>query len=143
MPLKYTKFQFFLYEKLVLSNKISVEEISKRIPMPASTLYNYLEGQTVCPIELLAPFYNATKDIDFLNFIIDDTDQRLVPKNAGNSRKSIIEETLDIASSSGALITAVQDALRNGLIVNSKKREIIRAINKTQKELEDLRRKID
>lgn len=113
MPLKYTKFQFFLYEKIILSNKNNVEEISKKIPLPASTLYNYLEGQSACPVELVAPFYNATKDIDFLNFIIDDTDHVLVARKCSGPKKSIIEEALNVASSNGQLISIVKDGLKN------------------------------
>ena len=143
MGMKYTRWQMFLYEKLILSKDYNIEELSRRMGIPASTLYNYVEGQSTCPPELIQLFYNATKDPDFLSFIINDTDYILVLRKAASSKKSTLEVTLDIASSTGQLISIVQKALKKGLIPNASKKEIITGINTIQKELEGLRRKIE
>lgn len=141
--MKYTRWQMFLYEKLILSQRYSVEDLSRRMGIPASTLYNYIEGQSTCPPELISLFYNATKDPDFLNFIINDTDQILVSRKVGGSGKSTLEVALDIASSTGQLVASVQKALKKGLMPNNSKKEIVKGINATQKNLEGLRRTIE
>ena len=142
MPRAHTKYQFFLYEKFI-GGQHNIIDTSRKILVPASTLYNYAEGVSTCPVDLVAPFYNSTNDPDFLNFIINDTDLMLVPKKEGKGEKTVLEETLDVSVACGNLTRTVQKALKDKEITRNEGRLIVKAINEAEKELEDLRKKID
>ncbi len=141
MPRAHTKYQFFLYDKFI-GGQHNIIDTSRKTLIPPSTLYNYVEGVSTCPVDLVAPFYNATKDPDFVNFIINDTDLMLAPKQEGKGDKTILEETLDVSVACGNLTRTVQKALKDKTITRNEERLIIKAINEAEKELEDLRKKI-
>lgn len=141
MPLKHTAFQFFLYEKF--NGQHDITNIVRKMLQNRSTFYNYIEGETYCPVDLVAPLYNATKDRDFLDFIINDTDLKLVPRQEGKGDKTVLEEVLDVGVACGHLTETIQKALKDKVIDRNEKRSIIKTINKAEKELEDLRKKIE
>ena len=147
-PPKHIKFSQLMYEKLIATEgEFNIKRVAKLTGIPAPTLYKYAEGEATPPADLVPMLYNATKDIDYLLFIIDDTDQMLAPRPKADAEKSVLEETLDVAAKCGSLVDMVQVALdaesESGRDLSPKEKTgIIKAINKSEKELEDLRNKI-
>ncbi len=136
------KFSQLLYEKLIGTEQYSSKMVARRTGVPLSTLYKYCEGTYNPPAEFVSMVYNATGDVDFLDFIINDTDKMLVDKQKGAAEKSVVEEALDVAGACGRLMEEVQNALKDKSLNNSEKVGIERAINIAEKELEDLRERI-
>jgi 6-phosphogluconate dehydrogenase len=90
----------------------------------------------------VSKIYNATGDVDFLDFIINDTDKLLIDKQKGDADKTVVEEALDVAGACGKLIATVQEAMEDKKMTPSEKTCIEKSINRAQKELEDLRERI-
>ena len=138
MAMKHQGFQSLLYLKFINEKLYRVEDVARKIGTSSSTLYNYIEGISTFPPDLIAPLYNATGDIDFLIFITKDTDKRLTHREATAGEKHVIEETLDVAASAGDLVKKVQLALKDGHISVSEAKRILRTVDKAHKELEEL-----
>lgn len=143
MTIKHVEFGQLLYDKLISQELHTVKSIARRTGTPASTIYKYCEYTLVVPAGFESKVYNATKDLDFLNFIIDDTDQMLVDRHKGKGEKTVLEETLDVGVACGQLTKIVQKALKDKTITDREERLIVKAINEAEKELEDLREKIN
>ena len=140
MAFKYTKFKELLKSKLVFSEEYKLSDIARKMNVPVSTLYHYTEDNAPhFPIELLAPLYNATKDPSFLNFILADTDLMLAPRQYSSEGKTVKDEMLEAAAAGGSLVQKVVDAIRDRLMSDVEKGAIMAAIDKNEKELEDLR----
>jgi hypothetical protein len=144
MTIKHFQYAQLLYDILISQKRYTVEFVARRTGTPPSTIYKYCEGTLVVPVEFQSKIYNATGDIDFLNFTIDDTDKVLIDRLRGEGKKSVLEETLDVASASGKLIARVQKALdeksEEGKDLSNKENKAIdKDINSVIKELEDLR----
>ena len=80
MPYRYNRFQFFLYQIFLQEKRHDAQDVARKLGLPASTLYHWIEGENAFPVDMLAPLYNATHDIDFLNFILNDTDQMMIAR---------------------------------------------------------------
>lgn len=144
MTIKHVEFGKLLYEKLISQKLYTVEAVARRTGTPASTLYKYCEGVLVVPAEFISKVYTATGDIDFLWFVVGDTDKVLIDKQRGNGTKSVLHEALDVTAAVGYLIHSVQKALdirsENGKGLSLSELKIIsKNINMVIKELEDLR----
>lgn len=142
MPIRYLGFQNLLYRKFISPGEHDAKKIAHAINESLSSFYKYCEGNWYCPPDLISRIYNATKDPDFLNFILNDTDLMLAPRKNVAPDKSVLEETLDVASAAGSVVAKIDNALKDGRINDIEIRQIIHAIDKGEKELEDLRRKI-
>lgn len=136
----YDGFRSLLYYKICGSKNHKVDDIARKMGLSVSTLYNYIEGINNFPPDLMAPLYNATHDIDFLNFVLNDTDQMAVDRKTAQVKGGLLEETLDVAASSGKLVAEIQKDLRDKRISVNEKRTIEKQINGAVKELEDLRK---
>lgn len=140
MPMKYREFSNFLYNKFYYAtNKHTVEDIRKKMGIARTTFYNWIEGEAQFPPELIGNLYNATHDIEFINFFLDTTDLMAIKRQETREQKTIIEEALDVASHSGQVVSLVQKALKDNKIDNKEKREIKNAINQALSELEELK----
>ncbi len=135
-------YEHLLYDKFIATDQHCIKEVARKTNIPPSTLYKYCAGNIRPPVDIVASLYNATKDEDFLNYIIDDTDKKLADRYPGKGEKTILEETLDVSVACGRLIEVIQKALKDKDIDRNEKRLIIKSINKAEKELEDLRGKI-
>lgn len=144
MPvIKYQAFQSLLYRKFVSPGEHDAKKVAHALNESLSNFYNYIEGFCYCPPDLIARIYNATKDTDFLNFILDDTDLMLAPRKSADPEKSLLEETLDVAAALGDVVKKTQAALKDRRLNASERTKIIHAINASEKELEDLRQKVN
>ncbi len=144
MTIKHVEFGKLLYTKLIYEKLYTVELIARRTNTPASTVYKYCEGTLVTPADFVSKVYNATKDIDFLDFVIGDTDKVLIARHRGGGEKTVLEETLDVASAFGHLSQSVQKAQaktsESGTgISDSESRVIYKHLNSIIKEVEDVR----
>lgn len=137
--IKNTEFQLLLQQKIVLSGKYSIEEVARAIDVPKNTLYHYLEGRSTFPVDKVGPLYNYTQESAFLDFVVRDTDMMLTYRQPGSAGKPIVDETLDVAAELGNVVKSVRDALMDRGISDAENAGIVEAINKAQKELEDLR----
>ena len=139
MSTSHAKFSHLMYEKLIGTELYPVKSIARRTGVPMSSLYKYCDGTMNSPVEIVAKIYNATGDKDFLHFIIDDTDQMLIDKQKGSAERPLMEEALDVAGACGRLMEEVQKAMKDKKLTKAEKFKIEKAINASQKELEDLR----
>lgn len=143
MPvIKYQAFQSLLYRKFISPGEHDAKKVAHALNESLSNFYNYIEGFCYCPPDIISRIYNATKDPDFLNFTLNDTDQMLTDRQSAKADKSVLEETLDVAASSGRVILKVQEALKDGRINEIERKNIIKAIDAAEKELEDARKVI-
>ena len=126
MPYRYNRFQFFLYQIFLQEKRHDAQDVARKLGLPASTLYHWIEGENAFPVDMLAPLYNATHDIDFLNFILNDTDQMMLARKPAEVKGGMLEETLDVAAATGKLVAEIQkDLADKRLSVNEKKALII------------------
>jgi len=141
--LKHVEFQFLLYSKFISplgdEPKHDADHAAREIGISRSTLYNYIEGECYCPPDLISRIYNATGDVDFLNFIVNPTDKRLVDKESVRAEKGLVEEVLDVAGTAGGLVNMVREALADGRLSALEQHQILRGIEGVHKELEDLK----
>lgn len=142
MPVRYLGFQNLLYRKFISPGEHDAKKIAHAINESLSSFYKYCEGNWYCPPDLISRIYNATKDPDFLNFILNDTDLMLAPRKTAAPEKSLVEETLDVAVSLGDVVKKTQTAIEDGRLNDLERRKIIHAIDAGEKELEDLRKKV-
>ena len=140
MPIKHLGFQSLLYFKVIHSKLYRVEDVARKMGESPATLYGYIEGKATFPPDLIGPLYNATRDQDFLNFILNDTDQMLAARQAAREVRSVLEETLDVAAAAGGLSQLVQRAMADGDIDEVEARRVQRSINNVHRELEELAR---
>jgi len=139
MGIKHLGFQNLLYSKFVSPGEHDAKAVAQALGESLSSFYNYVEGVTYCPVDLVARLYKVTGDMDFLNFIISGTDMMLAPRQKATIDKGILEEALDVASASGKVVARVHSALEDGVIGAAERRRIMREIDAAQKELEDAR----
>ena len=142
MPINHIGFQNLLYQKFISPGQHDAKKIAHAMNVSMTTFYNYCEGNAYFPPDLLSRLYTVTGDPDFLNFILNDTDQQLAPRQIQSPKKSIVEETLDVAAALGDVVKKTQNALEDKSINDLEKRKICQAIDKSEKELEELRLKI-
>ncbi len=145
---QHIEFGKLLYSILIAEKRYTVEFIARRTGTPASTIYKYCEGTLIIPVEFQAMIYNATGDIDFLNFTIDNTDKILIDRHPGEGKKSITEETLDVAAAFGHLAQSIQKAQHKeseggAKISYSESLVINKQLNAIIKEAEDVRASIE
>ncbi|MEK6530999.1 MAG: phage regulatory CII family protein [Deltaproteobacteria bacterium] len=139
MPIKHLGYQNLLYRKFVSPGEHDAKRAAQAIGESLSSLYNYIEGISYCPPDIISRLYNATKDTEFLSFIVDDTDQALTERRQRPPGKSVLEEALDVAAAIGGLVHATKGALDDGRISEADRTKILRAIEKGHNELEDLK----
>lgn len=138
--IKHTEFQMLLQQKILLSGNYSIEEVARGIDMPKQTLYQHLEGRSTFPVDKVGVLYNVTGEIAFLDFVVRDTNMMIAPRQrAGVARKSVMDETLDVAAELGNVVTHVRDAMADSDVDDKERAKVITTINKAQKELEELR----
>ena len=61
------------YAKIILSEKWTVTAVVRKMNIATSTLYHYIEGKNTFPVDLTLNLYNATSDLEVLNFVVTDT----------------------------------------------------------------------
>jgi len=136
---KYEGFRTLLYYKFIYLKLYRVDEIAEKMGMDSPvTLYKYIGGQYSFPVDLVGKLYNATGDVEFLNFILNDTGQMLTPREGSPIQKDLASETLEGMAAAGRLAEDVQSSKGNGLTEIEKKR-LINRIDQAHKELEDVR----
>lgn len=136
--IKHTGFQLLLQQMILLSGDYCIEELARKLDIPKTTFYHYLEGRATFPVDKIGTLYNETRRAEFVDFVVKDTDLMAVPRHRADLGKSIIEETLDVAAELGNVITNVRNALKDSDVDNKEMSLIIAAINKAHKELEEL-----
>ncbi len=136
--MRYIGFQNLLYRKFISPREHDAKKVAAAIGESLSTLYNYVEGISYCPVDLVARLYKATGDKDFLNFVLDDTDQKLAPREPSKDKKTLEGELLDVAAANGNLMQAAHKALKDGGMSKSEGRDLLRKIGHERKELDDL-----
>ena len=137
---KHDGFRSLLYYKFIHSKTHKVDETALKMGISVSTFYNYIEGINNFPVDLVPPLYNATQDIDFLNFTLNNTDQMMTARKPAQVKGGMLEETLDVAASTGKMVAEVQKDMADKLLSVNALKKIEKQINSAVKELEDLRR---
>jgi len=136
--LSYRGFRFFLYG-LLTKRENDVPDIARRMGIGRTTLYHYAENDSYFPPDLIAPLYNATKDLSILEWIIQDTDYQLTPRQGAISTKPIMQEATDVAIAYGDLIAELKKALADGRITGGEKKKLHKILNNHLKEVEEVR----
>jgi len=139
---KYEGFRTLLYYKLIYTKQHRVEEVAEKMGVSPVSLYKYISGQYSFPVDLVSKLYGATGDIEFLNFILNDTDQMLTHRREAPGGHDIETETLDVTAAVGRLAGEVNEAKQGGLTEIEKKR-LINRIDTAHKELEDVRKVVN
>lgn len=139
---KYEGFRNLLYHKFIYLKLYRVDEVAEQMSVPPWTFYKYLQGQMSFPVDLVGRLYRATGDIEFLNFILNDTDQMLTPRESTVIQKDLASETLEAVAAAGRLAEDVQISKGDGFTEIERKR-LINRIDTVHKELEDVRKVVN
>jgi hypothetical protein len=139
---KYEGFRSLLYHKFIYLKLYRVDEVADRMGLAPDTFYKYMQGQYSFPVDLVGKLYRATGDIEFLNFILNDTDQMLTPRAGTPIQKDLVSETLDVNAIAGRIAEDVQKFKESG---NSEieKKKLNNHIDQGHKEIEDLRKVVN
>ncbi|MCK4739063.1 MAG: hypothetical protein KAT46_03865 [Deltaproteobacteria bacterium] len=143
MAMNHKAFTSLLYLKYTHEKKYSVADDAKSLGIKPSTFYNYIEGAAYFPPDLISELYNLHKDLDFLNFFLDATDQMLTPRKKGSSGKDVTAELLDVHTAIGKLNEIFQKSYKDENLSEQECKDIILLINRSQKEIEELRTSIN
>ncbi|MCL4873822.1 hypothetical protein KJ039_07065 [bacterium] len=139
MPIRHIGFQNLLYRKFISPGEHDAKKVAGAIGESLSTFYNYCEGAHYCPPDLVGRIYNATGDLDFLNFILADTDHLPAPRQGAKEHRGLIGETLDVAASVGRFIADVQAMTADNHLSEMEKGYLCRRIEQVQAQLEEAR----
>ena len=114
--------QTLLYRKYILEREtgtLEIKEIARRLKdtpfgeqfgYSSSLVYKYIEGEKTPPPEFFPAFYNATRDIDVINWFIKQC-RGLVLYNIGDVRTNgeTRDETDELTILSGRFIEEVNE----------------------------------
>ncbi len=139
MGVKYNGFQSLLYYKFIIEKLYRVDETAKKMGVPVSTLYHWIEGETTFPPDMIAPLYNATGDSEFIDYFLRETNLRAVPRNGTEKSAGLLEEALDVGVAVGHLSEEIKQALHDGYVCEREKERIERAIESLYTQIEELR----
>lgn len=138
MPLLYLGFQSLLYRKFVSPGEHDAKAVAFAMGISLSTFYNYIEGVSTCPPDLIPLLYNATKDPEFLSFVTDPTDKRLSDKNPVLNSRSVIDEAFDVTAATGRLVDSVRKALNDARINRTELRTLFNVLGLVRQEVDEL-----
>lgn len=141
--IKHDGFRTLLYYKFTYTKAYRVDEVADKMGIPAITFYKYISGQMSFPVDLVAKLYNATGDMEFLNFILNDTPLMLTPRETATAGKDLTSETLDAMAAAGQLATEVQSVMTDGAVSEIEKKRLNNQIDRAHKELEDVRKVVN
>ena len=132
-------FQSLLYYKLIQSKRFRVDETADKMGISPATLYGYAEARSTFPVDLLGKLYNATKDPEFLTFVIDDTDCMAVPRPQAEAKgRSLVWEAADVSMIGGELLKQIDEALSDGRIDEPERKRLNQLANRGLKEFQDV-----
>lgn len=138
MPLLYLGFQNLLYRKFVSPGEHDAKAVAFAMGISLSTFYNYIEGVSTCPPDLIPLLYNATKDPEFLSFITNPTDKRLCDKNPALNSRGVIDEAFDVSAANGRLVDSVRKAWNDGRISRAELRTLVAVLELVRQEVDEL-----
>lgn len=139
MPLLYLGFQSLLYRKFVSPGEHDAKAVAFAMGLSLSTFYNYIEGVSTCPPDLIPLIYNATKDPEFITHITDQTtDKRLADRDPALNSRGIVEEAFDVSAANGRLVDAVRKALNDTRISMAEWRTLINVLELVRQEVDEL-----
>lgn len=138
MPLLYLGFQNLLYRKFVSPGEHDAKAVAFAMGISLSTFYNYIEGVSTTPPDLIPLLYNATKDSEFLSFVTDPTDKRLSDKNPVLNSRSVIDEAFDVTAANGRLVDSVRKALNDARISRAELRTLFNVLGLVRQEVDEL-----
>ena len=139
MAIKFVKANNFLYNKITIEEVISIRELENRTGIPASTWYNWAGSISTVPPEIFTLLYNLTKDKEFLNFFLKNTDQMLTPRQAVAEVGGIAREMIDPAIALGAALDEIKNSMMDGKLQPLEKQRIHKKLDNLQNEIEELR----
>lgn len=139
---KHEGFRNLLYHNFIYLKLYRVEDVAEKMGISPVTFYKYISGQMSFPVDLVGKLYNATGDIEFLNFILNGTDQMLTPRHGSPIQKDLTSETLEAFAAAGKLAEEINASKGNGISEIERKR-INNRIDQAEKELEDVRRVVN
>jgi len=84
-------FQNLLYSKFILKRHHRVEPVSDLLKIHKDTLYRKIRGDSEFRIDELPALLNATNDIEYINYLLRDTNFIAIPKPDKRFEKMLFE----------------------------------------------------
>lgn len=112
MPINFKGFASLLYYHLIASGKHEIKSVAEKMPVEASTLYKYAEGELTFPPDLISPLINATDGTDaalgFANFLLTKTKYRpALRSGVALNGRTIQQEVNDVVVQVGRMASSL------------------------------------
>jgi|GEM_PF-5190224 len=121
-----------------------VKEVAEKVGMTIWALYKIIDGTTYLKPELIPALFNATGDIDFINWYVDRCHGlkliRIPLKTELNG--SIADEIIKVGSEHGDLCQNYLNAMADGRIDEREKEQLLKDIQKQEFTLVKMREEI-
>jgi len=94
-------FQNLLYSKFILKHHHRVDSTSDSMGIHKDTLYRKIRGENDFKIDELPALLNATNDIEYINFLLRDTNFIAIPKPDKRFEKMLSELAKNLLAITG------------------------------------------
>lgn len=92
------KFQPYLHYRFIHEDEFDVGEVSKKMGIRPSSLYKWISGERLFPVDHLLSFMKAT-DFDYLKYLAKNCGFNLAPEIKSKRFTELIAELIKILSS--------------------------------------------
>lgn len=118
-----------------------VAGLSRRLGLPASTLYAYAEGTIPLPVWLLAPLWSATRDAALLAELVGADGVTLSEAAAPGvvATDSALAAACRVGETAGAAQGAMVQAIADGRVEEAELAEVERQVDALERRAEELR----
>jgi hypothetical protein len=118
-------FQGILYEKFIgVNSKYIVKQIAPELDRAVSTFYAYCRGEQDFPIELLGELVRITKDPQFIEVFLRDTEYVLSRIPRSKDKKGHTSSILTNMKMLGDLAELYERSVADGIIDQRNKKEL-------------------
>ena len=91
--------QCLLYTNFIIKKKYRVETVAEKMGVSKDTLYRWIRGNRLFPADRLPDLSNATEDLEYIEFILDECNLTPIPKIRDKSTAKIFFQLMKLMQS--------------------------------------------
>lgn len=132
--------QALLYVRFIIEKRYRVDEVAPKMGIASDTLYKYIRGENLFPMERAGALTAATGDTCYLDYAADQSGYILVPKPTVKAvQKSVRQLEALITIQNGKLVEVTEAGLEDGSFDQAEIKKIIANGNEVVRAVETLK----